>query len=811
MRLRKNPEGIKALISAIIALSAIASASATTYYLRHSEGGKSANAWTTGLDCWTDETPNSNWPASPAKTSSGIGGSAPSLVSADDGFVVPVGNTVTLRLQTTPEWNGKHLQLGGVFIRDESSDRAIIRHMLRGENVFIHFKNDGLILAEKGRYNPYYSGSTYNITGTVTVAAASRSSAAEIQQARNAKNATVVLHDKFKSTVGAYCKVNSATNGLSVTFRDTSEYLGTLIVTNLYDDATASVTLCSDFPGTLEIDPRTTLKTSAGCKINSLSLGSGVVIDATAGGFSVTGALESASVVTVRVNVASLVRAADFSFTSSTPLSSDKFAFVGANGLKLNDDLFDFVETPEGATVRVYPVVTLTTSDNKSLTEENPSSMTNSSHWTNAEAWPDSATMPGDCHYALSSSASYLRTAYSGTLTSPEGNLVFPGLSLTLPSSTYLVMLNPSFACTNLVFDGGQLQPSVYVNATFSGKMTITENGGSIYQYIRKAMIKSEISGPGDLRLTAASGSATSQPFGYVCLDALNTNYTGAITATIPVNTPSGDITTSSVTNKITPRFDRNYMHLQISDKRNLGGPLAAVNQKALTIRNMSRLELADGCTSLVLDEPTRGIYIRWVGRFLADSGQTMKIASPLAVHGTMWKEGAGTLELANPQPTFGTDAAGTTPDAASTNRMFRVEGGTVKIASGCAVNGLDVVVKNGASLALDLGSSDADLAAYGIRNELTPGVPFAADGAAEVQLNLVLPENYEGSAAVPVATVKATDADSVESVLVVRKPTGGGGMRTLAKSRKAVTIDETACVTFTVDTTAPGLVISIR
>ena len=757
MRLNRNPRRVKALIATMAAFFWIASASATTYYLRHSEGGGSANAWTTGLDCWTDETPSSSWPVAPSKSSSEIGGSAPASISAEDGFAVPVGNGVTLRVQTTAEWNGKYLQLGGVFIRNNSSDRAIARQMLRGANIFTHFKNDGLILAEKGRWIPYYSGNTYNITGIVTVVAASRSAAAEIQQARNAKNAIVVLHDKFKSEAGTYCKVNSATNGLDVTFKDTTEYLGTLIVSNIYNDATASVTLCTDFPGTLEIGSGATLKTPAGCTINNLSIGDGAMLDASAGTFSVTGAFEVAS----------------------------------------------------GATV-IYPTATLLSSDDSSRTKVYDSSMTNASNWSNAAYWPDPATMPGGWHYVLSaSSGKRLRTAYEGKLDAPEGDLVFPGLSLTLPASTYLVMLNPSFACTNLVLDGGQIMPTLYAYSVFSGKITVTENGGSIYTYLRGPTIESEIVGPGDLKLTAASGSASSTPYGSVCLAGLNMNFTGAITATIPIYTP-GDVIAD--TNKITPRFDKNFMHLKVSDKRNLGGPLAAVNPKSLTLQNMSRLELADGCTSLVLDEPTRGVFVSWVGRFLADAGQTMTLASPLAVYGTMWKEGAGTLVLANPQPTFGADATATMPDVETTNRTLRVAAGTVQVAAGCAVNGLDVVVADGATLALDLTSGDADVAAYGIRNERTPGTPFAVDGAAaNVYLDLVPPANYEGANEVPVVTVKATDADRVDALLVVRKPTDSGRMRTLAKSRKSVMIDETACVTFTVNTLKHGLVFTIK
>ena len=310
----------------------------------------------------------------------------------------------------------------------------------------------------------------------------------------------------------------------------------------------------------------------------------------------------------------------------------------------------------------------------------------------------------------------------------------------------------------------------------------------------------------------AARGQHLHYLCGTIVLAGLNTNFTGAITATIPEYMPGGDITTTAVTNKITPRFDRNYMHVKVSDKRNLGGPLEAVNPKALALQNMSRLELADGCTSLTLDEPTRGVFVKWIGRFLADSGQTMTIASPLAVHGTMWKEGSGTLVLANPQPTFGADAAGSTPDADETNRMFRVDGGAVRIASGCAVNGLDVVVGAGATLELDLSSEDADLAAYGMLDTLTPGTPFAAgSGADKVFVDLVLPENYAGAKAVPVATVKAAAADAAESVLAVRMPADGGQMRALAKSRKFVAVGGEQCVTFTVDTGIRGLFLSIR
>ena len=791
----------KALIGTIVALFAVASASATTYYLNVSEAGGANSSWTT----------LANWSTTAGATGDG---NHPTSFSAEDDFVVtPHSGGFTLRtMSTEATWPGKSLRIGGEPHLNNSS-LAILRHERRGNTTSLTYENDGLILGDRSRYYIYYgNGNPAHIYGTVTVESTSETRAAALYSGNQA-NATAHFHDAFKGHSGAKLTIVNTKANFAVKIDNPTAYYGAITSTNEAGNANSNtLVLGNDFPGTLSLAGATTLVTPDGGKINSLSLGAGAVIDATAGAFSVTGAFENASVVTVRVDTARFPGSVDLVSGPVGMFTLDDFVFTDSTGAPLDFlDSLSLVETEGGIAIRAlqYPTATLTTSDETSRTKENPSSMTNSSHWTNAEAWPDPATMPGGWHYRLSSSAKYLRTPYSGVITAPTGDFAFPGLSLTLPSGTGLVMLNPSFSCTNLVLDGGQIQPSIYVQAVFTGKITVTGNGGSIYSYLRTSKFESEIKGSGDLRITAANGNSTQSPFGYVCLAGLNTNFTGAITATIPINVP-GDMVAE--TNRITPRFDRNYLHLQISDKRNLGGPLAAVNPKALTLQNMSRLEITEGFTSLMLDEPTRGVFINWVGRFLADSGQTMTLASPLAVYGTMWKEGAGMLVLANPQPTFGTDATATTPDADATNRTLRVAAGTVRIAAGCAVNGLDVVVADGATLALDLASGDADIATYGIRNERTPGTPFAVDGAAaNVYLDLVPPADYAGANEVPVVTVKATDADSVDSLLVVRKPTDSGRMRTLAKLRKSVTIDETACVTFTVNTLKYGLVFTIK
>jgi hypothetical protein len=200
---------------------------------------------------------------------------------------------------------------------------------------------------------------------------------------------------------------------------------------------------------------------------------------------------------------------------------------------------------------------------------------------------------------------------------------------------------------------------------------------------------------------------------------------------------------------------------------------LPALNRKAFTIENMSRVQPDLGVASLTLDEPTRGIFIKWVGRLFANEGQTFTIASPLAVHGTLWKEGEGTLVLANPAPTFGEDAESATPDADATNRTFRVAGGDVKIASADAVNGLDVVFTNGAGrIVLDLDSEDETFRTFGLRNTKA-ATPFDVEGDVSeipVLLNFANPPEIGSSRGLVTVTFEDDDPAAKVSLLSFEK-----------------------------------------
>ena len=185
MRLRKNPGGIKALISAIIALSAIASASATTYYYNKSEASDPYNGWTNVL----------YWSTAAGNTGDG---NHPSSFSSGDEFVVPpYSGGFTLRTMSTENmWYGKCLRIGGEPHLYATS-LAILRHTRGGSSYPLTYANDGLVLGDRSRYYFYKSESTCHIYGTVTVESTSPTYAAQLYSAKY-NNITAHFHDVFK-------------------------------------------------------------------------------------------------------------------------------------------------------------------------------------------------------------------------------------------------------------------------------------------------------------------------------------------------------------------------------------------------------------------------------------------------------------------------------------------------------------------------------------------------------------------------------------------------------------------------------------
>jgi hypothetical protein len=290
--------------------------------------------------------------------------------------------------------------------------------------------------------------------------------------------------------------------------------------------------------------------------------------------------------------------------------------------------------------------------------------------------------------------------------------------------------------------------------------------------YGRLFTLDGEIVGGGNITLRGLSGGSSGTPTGFGLLSRQNTNFAGRVTLTIPEG-GSGD--------RYTPQFsgtsNKKYFTMFVNDGRNLGGAMEPANPKGITIMNMSRLAVMAGTDEVIFDEPTRGIFIDWVGRFYPTNGQTITVKSPLAVHGTMYKEGNGVLALGSAVK-FGADG---TLDAwesgeDATNHAFEVLGGDVRILHADAMNGLNVTVSNSASaFRLAACPADPDLKAYGIRNVKTDA-PFAVEGeGVKLNIRLEAPETIpHAQDTFGLLTVPIAQTNAVAQMLSVYRPETG-------------------------------------
>ena len=645
------------------------------------------------------------------------------------------------RAMRTPEGSSS-VVFGGnsLTIGEVGGAMGAVRHYVNGP-ASVTYGTDGLFLA-RGNYLPWRSSTV--IAGKVTVLSTA-SDPFRIYHGNNA-NATVEIAATLSGSEGTALEL-TAVGKAGTTFRltgDRSAFEGAILLTAPSDELAPSLVLSDGaMPGAVSVTSggSTLGATSADTvvTVGSLALSNAPALrvtcangansrfcatDAcTVGGGKVRVVLDGVTVppeekttlAILTMPVGAAVSLDDFDFGGFTAKSTDyasrpKLAFVE-----------DSVADTKTLTATFYPVVTMLTSDGKAKpSADAPYALTNKFQWS------DTAVPHEDAHYVLPTGFA-LRSEYNATV-----DYEFPGESLTLANG-YLYPMTRSFSVPYVFVkaDGSKTTSYFYPNenANVELESTVEIAAGAVLNVrpyggtARVFELSGALLGSGTLELNCLNGG-TSTPMGGVRLSGDNTAFAGRVVLTTPI-APNAD------ERKNTPTFDRNYTWLYLADGDALGGPLSSFDPKAFTIANMSQLRVTDG--SLWLDEPTRGVFVDWIGRFKVDTGMTLTVSQPLAFDGTLWKEGDGTLVLANPAPTFGPDATDTTPGADATNHMLRVSGGVLRIAAVDAVNGLDVVFTDAsAKLVVDPVGATGDLAAYGIRNVKTTH-PFAVDGADEI------------------------------------------------------------------------------
>ena len=486
---------------------------------------------------------------------------------------------------------------------------------------------------------------------------------------------------------------------------------------------------------------------------------SGGAINVTIGGYAATSGVSSAVLV---LPAGASVTADDFVFTGwAATLDELKFS---PRSVRVEPD----AETGAVNVVPYYPpIVSLLSNDSTTRVSEHSSAI------TNALQWSDEREPHGGVHYNLGThSLRIYDTLPCNMNNAPTLEYVFPGLSLLFGQGSSVTFICKSVTVTNAIVygTGCGINTPAYTQPTWYGPLEILDGASMTFNigYGKQLTWNGEVSGAGNLTVRGLSGGSTSSPSGYAYFTEPNTNFSGRVTVTIPIG---------GTGKNVTPSFGNKFFTLYLSEGHGIGGAMSPADPKGIVLQNMCRIAVASGASEMTFDEPTRGIFIEWVGRFLANAGQTLTINSPLAVHGTMYKEGEGLLALGSAVK-FGMEGTLDQWEEGedATNHAFMVTGGDVRILNADALNGLNVTVSNTASaFRLPFSSADADLKAYGIRNVKTD-TPFAVavDGA---KLNIVIepPESLpKPQDTFGLVTVPLDQTNAVAQLLEVYKPESG-------------------------------------
>lgn len=414
---------------------------------------------------------------------------------------------------------------------------------------------------------------------------------------------------------------------------------------------------------------------------------------------------------------------------------------------------------------------------------------------TNGTAWTDGLPVHAGADYVVGSvsTACVLRTVFTDTDS-------FLGRSLSILSGATLAEVTRNWTCPNLILHSGSLVKQVYsqgVHNWYGDTLKVVsdpqaaDDTVTVLNYFNNQLyIRPELIGDGNLVFQAKG--ASSWPKGYFYLTNLNTNFTGTVKVTM--------ISGSSAQSGAAPSL-QNFAQLEVTDKRNLGGPLPAFNPKSLVLEQMSVLRSPN---DISLDESTRGIYIGNMGRIDVPSGKTFAITSPLAVHGEFRKDGSGVLALGG---TLSFGESGLDAEPTDGLNVLTIAGGAVKPLSATCCNGLEISLAEGTALRYAVEPAAADLAQSGIVNVKTD-TPFllGAGGLINVQFEFPDPMPKGGQWNVGLVTVKKTVAGGLR---------GNFRFATLPRGYMIQLVehvnDEDGTVTFAASIARKGIIMVVR
>lgn len=348
------------------------------------------------------------------------------------------------------------------------------------------------------------------------------------------------------------------------------------------------------------------------------------------------------------------------------------------------------------------PVVLLTSTDTSG---NGGSSLKEANKWR----WSDGELPSSGKHYFIPSGIQFM--TLDGT--------PFAGESLTVRGS--LAICNALFSVENLSLLGGckvfSYSRAVVEGpvATFGDSVILMRPGSG-----NSMTFNGEVSGAAPFRFCYTEANEVGNDT-FVRFTATNLSYVGKV-----------DFTSQSASSEDWANH-RTRLRLQVSDPRELGGPMEAYTFDAFKFTSKLGIEALN---SLDFTDQTRGIFVDGQGRADVPENARMSFRQPLVWRGRLRKFGAGTLAIGGPSaPRFYYQSAIRDQPLASGDCLTRIvvcEGGLTALTTN-ALDGCELEIQPGASLLLDTEAADADLRTYGFVNAKWPTPFVLPDGMTTV------------------------------------------------------------------------------
>ena len=379
-----------------------------------------------------------------------------------------------------------------------------------------------------------------------------------------------------------------------------------------------------------------------------------------------------------------------------------------------------------------------------------------SDYWSTGEI-PTSETV-GDVYAQYSILWSGYNTTYS-----------YPNLTYTIAPGYVLYMQCDNLTAKKFIFGAGASINTYSQNRVkhMYGPIELpsphSTNSISVFQNF-DLTIHGDISGASDLRIT--NPSPHSSPVGYTTFKGSHAGLHGTFRVTCAANssTDGGKVLMPDLANG-------KYTHVTIERGDQFGGRYDGTTPwKSIWINCYGCIHM--NAADIMVDEPTRGLFVDGGAQFDVGEGRTCALNIPVTYGGELLKRGAGTLSLGGDARFIDGDPA--TEPQEGTNRLTIVAG-SLAVTSTNAVNGVRVAFAEGTSMILDPSPASTAMAEFGMVNTrwTEPFVSTAADG--KINVAVKASEALESGAqrvAVALCTVaNGTLAEELRAKFKIRKP----------------------------------------